>query len=78
MPKTQHVSPKRGETLLLVGAMKGAFIFRAKRNTWEMGGPYFPGSSVYAMAYDGERLWAGPSSMHFGALLRSSDDFGKT
>lgn len=45
-----------------------------------MGGPYFPGSSVYAMAYDKERkrLWAGPSSMHFGALLRSSDDFGKT
>jgi len=78
MPKTQHVSPKRGDTLLLAGTMKGAFIFRAKRNEWEMGGPYFPGSSVYAMAYDGERLWAGPSSMHFGALLRSSDDFGKT
>ncbi len=78
MPKTQRVSPKSGDTILLVGTMKGAFIFRAKRNEWQMGGPYFAGSSVYAMAYDGARLWAGPSSMHFGALLRSSDDFGKT
>jgi photosystem II stability/assembly factor-like uncharacterized protein len=32
------------------------------------------------MAYDGRggrhRIWAGPQSMHWGALLRSSDDFG--
>ena len=63
--------------------MKGAFIFRASaaRKKWERGGPYFPGSAVYAMAYDGRagrhRIWAGPQSMHWGALLRSSDDFGK-
>jgi hypothetical protein len=46
-----------------------------------MGGPYFPGSAVYAMAYDNregrQRLWAGPGSMHWGPLLRSSDDFGR-
>lgn len=64
--------------------MKGAFIFRSdpSRAKWEMGGPYFPGSAVYAMAYDGragrQRIWAGPASMHWGALLRSSDDFGQT
>ena len=33
------------------------------------------------MAYDARagrhRLWAGPNSMHWGGLLRSSDDFGK-
>jgi hypothetical protein len=34
------------------------------------------------MAYDGRagrrRLWAGTSSMHWGAVLQSSDDFGRT
>jgi photosystem II stability/assembly factor-like uncharacterized protein len=34
------------------------------------------------MAYDARngrhRLWAGPNSMHWGGVLRSSDDFGKT
>jgi photosystem II stability/assembly factor-like uncharacterized protein len=34
------------------------------------------------MAYDGragrQRLWAAPESFHFGAVMRSSDDFGKT
>jgi photosystem II stability/assembly factor-like uncharacterized protein len=82
MPNAEHISPKQGDTLLLVGTMKGAFLFRQKKNKWQVGGPYFPGSAVYAMAYDNregrQRIWAGPSSMHFGALLRSSDDFGKT
>ena len=64
--------------------MKGAFVFRADatRSRWESGGPYFPGSAVYALAYDGRagrrRLWAGPNSMHFGGILRSSDDFGRS
>ena len=84
MPETQHVKPGNGDVLLLVGTMKGAFILRANasRKKWEIGGPYFPGSAVYAMAYDGRagrhRIWAGPHSMHWGALLRSSDDFGKS
>jgi hypothetical protein len=84
MPSTQHVKPRHGDVLLLVGTMKGAFILRSseKRAKWEVGGPYFPGSAVYAMAYDGRegrhRIWAGPQSMHWGALLRSSDDFGKS
>jgi hypothetical protein len=84
MPETRHVIPRKGDVLLLVGTMKGAFILRApqERGEWEVGGPYFPGSAVYAMAYDGragrQRIWAGPQSMHWGALLRSSDDFGQT
>jgi photosystem II stability/assembly factor-like uncharacterized protein len=70
--------------LLLVGTMKGAFILRTDRTrtAWDVGGPYFPGSAVYAMAYDSragrQRIWAGPNSMHWGGLLRSSDDFGHT
>ena len=84
MPDVRHVKPRKGDVIVLVGTMKGAFIFRSKssRKSWEMGGPYFPGSAVYALAYDDRngrhRIWAGPQSMHWGALLRSSDDFGKT
>jgi len=84
MPVVAHVDPKPGDVLLLVGTMKGAFIARAdgKRKSWDVGGPYFPGSAVYAMAYDARngrhRIWAGPNSMHWGGLLRSSDDFGRT
>src|ERR1044071_7705943 len=84
MPETRHVSPRDGDQLLLVGPRECGFIFRASdaRKKWERGGPYFPGSAVYAMAYDGRagrhRIWAGPQSMHWGALLRSSDDFGQS
>jgi photosystem II stability/assembly factor-like uncharacterized protein len=84
MPVANHVTPKPGDVMLLVGTMKGAFIIRAEkgRRQWDIGGPYFPGSAVYAMAYDARagrhRIWAGPNSMHWGGLLRSSDDFGKT
>jgi len=84
MPEITYVTPKKGDVLLLVGTMKGAFLFRSNksRKKWEKGGPYFAGSAVYAMAYDDrkgrQRLWAGPTSMHWGNVLRSSDDFGKT
>lgn len=84
MPQVRHIDPRSGEVLLLVGTMKGAFVLCGprERGTWEIGGPYFPGHAVYAMACDMRRgqprLWAGPNSMHWGGLLRSSDDFGRT
>ena len=84
MPRVRHAAVKDGDVVVLVGTMKGAFVFvsDAKRKRWQRGGPYFPGRSVYAMAYDGragrKRLWAGPWSMHWGAVLCWSDDFGKT
>jgi hypothetical protein len=84
MPATRHITPRKGDVLLLVGTMKGAFTLHANkgRKKWEVGGPYFPGSAVYALAYDDRagrhRIWAGPQSMHWGGLLRSSDDFGRS
>ena len=84
MPDTRHVTPRAGDVILLVGTMKGLFILRAasSREKWDIGGPYFPGSAVYAAAYDDrdgkKRIWAGPNSMHWGGLLRSTDDFGQT
>ena len=79
----RHAQVRKGDFLLLVGTTKGAFILRsnAQRTRWEVGGPYFHGHVVYAMAYDDRggkrRIWASTQS-YWGTLLRSSDDFGKS
>ena len=79
----QHAHIKKGDFILLVGTTKGAFILRSnsQRTRWEVGGPYFHGHNVYAMAYDGRggqhRIWASTQN-YWGTLLRCSDDFGKS
>ncbi|MDX6613148.1 MAG: hypothetical protein QOD75_2334 [Blastocatellia bacterium] len=84
MPEPKHVNAATGDALLLVGTMKGAFVLRgnASRDQWEVGGPYFPGRAIYALAYDGRngrnRLWAAVNHSHFGSYLSSSNDLGKT
>jgi hypothetical protein len=84
MPEVKHVDPGNGDVVLLVGTMKGAFILRStdERSRWDVGGPYLAGNAIYAMAYDGRasrsRIWAGSYSMHWGGVLRSSDDFGRS
>ncbi len=84
MPKPTQIDVKSGDNLLLVGTMKGGFVFRAdaKRANWEEAGPYFPGRSVYAFDYDGrngrQKLWAAVNSSYWGSFLSSSNDFGKT
>lgn len=83
MPAPANVQVNSGDALLLVGTMKGAFILRAdaQRQDWQIGGPYFPGRAIYAMAYDNRdsrnRLWAAVNSSYWGSYLSSSDDFGK-
>ena len=78
----RHAHVKKGDFLLFIGTIKGAFILRsnAQRSRWEVGGPYFHGHAVYSLAYDSRagqhRIWASTSS-YWGTLLRSSDDFGK-
>ena len=79
----QHAHVRKGDFLLLVGTTKGAFILRsnAQRTRFEIGGPYFHGYNVYAMAFDDRgdqyRIWASTQN-YWGTLLRSSDDFGKS
>lgn len=79
----QHVQVKKNDFLLLVGTTKGAFILQsnAQRKRWKVGGPYFHGQALYAMAYDGRigqhRIWASTQSI-WGTMLRSADDFGKS
>ena len=64
MPASRDVQVKDGDVLVLVGTMKGAFLFRSNgaRRNWDVAGPYFPGHAVYTMAYDSRagrrRLWA--------------------
>jgi hypothetical protein len=84
MPEPTQINAQAGDTLLLVGTIKGAFIFRSNgdREKWDVAGPYFPGRSVYAMNFDGrngrQRLWAAVNSSYWGSFLSSSNDFGKT
>lgn len=76
--------PALGDVLLMVGTVKGAFIFSstAERSEWTMNGPHFPGESVYALAYDERggrrRTLAATRSFHWGSTIRTSDDYGAT
>ncbi len=84
MVDVRQLSVKEGDVLLLIGTMKGAFLLRsnAARANWDVAGPYFAGHEVYALAFDQRegrrRLWAAPGSQHWGSMLSSSDDFGRT
>ena len=84
MPTTNQINVSSGDNLLLVGTIKGAFLFRSggAREKWEKAGPYFPGRSIYALAHDGRngrnRLWAAVNSPFWGSFLSSSNDFGLT
>src|SRR5689334_16822461 len=84
---TRRISGARhvvGDVLVLVGTTKGAFIFTAdeSRKRWRVDGPHFPGEAVYSLAFDQRagrtRLFAGVHSNHWGATIRTSDDFGRT
>jgi photosystem II stability/assembly factor-like uncharacterized protein len=76
--------PNAGDVLVLVGTMKGAFIFRsdASRKQWSVTGPHFPGEAVYALAYDErggkQRTLAATRSWHWGSTIRASEDFGES
>jgi len=84
MPSVHHISARKGDVLLMVGTMKGAFLIRSNvgRKRWELGGPFSVGSPVYAMSLDQrqgrQRLWWSQQSFRWGTVLCSSDDFGKT
>ena len=73
-----------GRVVVMVGTMKGAFLFWSDRDRreWRMDGPHFKGEAVYAMALDQrggrQRTLAATRSFHWGSVIRASDDFGAT
>ena len=79
-----QATPASGDTVLLIGTSKGAFLAwsDSSRARWRLDGPYFKGEAVYSIALDQRagrrRLFAGTQSMHWGSVLRASDDFGAT
>lgn len=74
----------RGDILLMIGTTKGAFLLwsTTERKRWHVDGPLFPGESVFAMAYDARggrrRIFASTNTWQHGAVIRSSDDFGRS
>jgi photosystem II stability/assembly factor-like uncharacterized protein len=83
MPATKELRVRPGQVLLMVGTMKGIFLFASNvaRKKWDMGGPHFAGSPVYALAHDarhGHRIIAGVENPFFGPTVRWSDDLGRT
>jgi BNR/Asp-box repeat len=84
MPAPNNLDIHSGDQLVLVGTMKGAFVLRSNgaRKDWEVGGPYFPGRAIYALALDNRKgrnkLWAAVNSSYWGSYLSASKDFGQT
>ncbi len=82
MATATTLSPRTGDILLLVGTVKGAFIFRSDRDRrqFHIAGPYFKGQAVYSAAYlpdkKAPRILVGNKSEHWGATVSWSDDFG--
>lgn len=70
------------DTLVLVGTAKGLFALRSGdgRRRFEIEGPTLAGEEVYATCIDkrgsSSRLLAGSVSMHWGPVIRRSDDLG--
>ncbi|HZN19941.1 MAG TPA: exo-alpha-sialidase [Micromonosporaceae bacterium] len=68
--------------LMAIGTGKGLFLARSEdeRKSWEVSGPHFPMSGVYAVGIDCRRatprLLAGATSSHFGPSVSTSDDLG--
>jgi photosystem II stability/assembly factor-like uncharacterized protein len=68
--------------LVAIGTGKGLFLARSEddRKSWEVSGPHFPMTGVYAVAIDtrrgSPRLLARMTSSHFGPSVATSDDLG--
>ena len=82
MERAESINPHGGDLILIVGTVKGGFIFKGNRarQRFDIAGPYFKGQAVFSTAYlpdqRAPRILVGHTSMHWGALVSWSDDFG--
>ncbi|HEY8471242.1 MAG TPA: exo-alpha-sialidase [Natronosporangium sp.] len=71
-------------TILAIGTGKGLYLARSDddRKSWQLSGPHYPMTGVYAVAIDKRRsvprLLAGATSSHYGPTVATSDDLGAT
>src|SRR5271170_2227158 len=80
MQDASSITPQSGDLILIVGTVKGVFIFSCDRNRREfkIAGPYFKGQAVFSTAFFQDsppRIPAGHMSMHWGSLVSWSDNF---
>lgn len=72
------------ETIVMVGTAKGLFTLRSSdgRASFDLAGPALRGEEIYATCIDDRgsspTLLAGSFSMHWGPIVRRSDDLGAT
>ena len=76
-------SPKRGSVVVLVGTRKGAFVFRsdARRKSWAVAGPHFPGQNVFHFILDlrdPATLFAATYTEWWGGDVQRSRNSGRT
>ncbi len=53
MERAESIIPHAGDLILIVGTVKGLFIFRTdrERRRFDIAGPYFKGQAVFSTAY---------------------------
>jgi hypothetical protein len=84
MKQTESITPQTGDVLVIVGTVKGLFIFSTNRDRtrFKVAGPWLKGQSIYSIAYLADRraprILVGNFSMHWGAVVSWSNDFGAT
>lgn len=80
MENCDRINPQNGELVLVIGTVKGAFIFHSDRSRqrFRIAGPYLRGQAVYSAAYlpNSERILVGSKSEHWGSVVSWSNDFG--
>lgn len=82
METSERITPQAGDVIVLVGTVKGAFLFHGDRTRREfrIAGPWFKGQGVYATAWlpdrRAPRILIANRSEHWGAVVSWSDDFG--
>jgi BNR/Asp-box repeat len=84
METLKQINPQTGDVIVMVGTVKGAFIFHSDRarGEFDIAGPWFKGQAVFSAAYLPDkktpRILMGNRSEHWGAVVSWSDDFGET
>ncbi|HVN29414.1 MAG TPA: hypothetical protein VMT64_13045 [Candidatus Binataceae bacterium] len=84
MTHEKSIAPNSGDLILMVGTVKGLFIFHTDRvrRDFSINGPSFKGMEVFSAAYlpdrKSPRMLVGNKSQHWGSTVSWSDDFGAT